>query len=327
MFDHRQEECINWRTTMFSLLEIATKLKASYVGPDSLMIHGVCSLDEPKEGHICFVEDKQLPQLANTHVSAVIVSKEGKPPSIPYIQVDNPKLSFVKVMNMYHSTSTKQQVNIHRLASIDESVEIGNGTSIGPFVSIAENVTIGDNCTIHPNVTIYRNTQIGSNVIIHSGCVIGSDGYGYVKSESNHVKIPHIGHVVIEDDVEIGANTTIDRGTLDATTIRKGTKIDNLVQIGHNVTIGKRCLIAAMTGIAGSTAIEDHVTIAGQCGVAGHLTIGTHSVILGKTSVTSSLPPHSKVYGSPALPVIERHRIDAATKKLPALLKQMKKKI
>jgi UDP-3-O-[3-hydroxymyristoyl] glucosamine N-acyltransferase len=179
---------------------------------------------------------------------------------------------------------------------------------------------------LYPNVTIYHDIRIGNRVAIHAGSVIGSDGFGYVQDGAERLKIPQVGDVVIEDDVEIGANVTIDRATMDSTLIKRGTKIDNLVQIAHNVTLGRNCIIIAQVGIAGSVQIGDNVTLAGQAGVADHLKIGADSVIGVQTGVIQDLPPRSVVFGTPAQPAMQTKRQIIALRKLPELLRKLSKK-
>jgi UDP-3-O-[3-hydroxymyristoyl] glucosamine N-acyltransferase len=219
-------------------------------------------------------------------------------------------------------------------ASIASSAKLGTNIAIGPFVTIGENVAvghnvtifqgvsieagsnIGDDCIIYPNVVIYDGMRIGRRCIIHAGVVIGSDGYGFAMHEGKHHKIPQIGIVRIEDDVEIGAGTTIDRAALGETVIGEGTKIDNLVQIGHNVKIGKHCLLVSQVGIAGSTELGDHVFVAGQSGFSGHLKIGHRVQVAAKSAVLEDVPDDTKVMGSPAVPFKEFARRQAVVKRL-----------
>jgi UDP-3-O-[3-hydroxymyristoyl] glucosamine N-acyltransferase len=216
-------------------------------------------------------------------------------------------------------------VHIAPLAYIGPNVTIGSGTVIYPNVSILSDVQIGKGCVIYPNVSIRENCRIGDRVILQNGCVIGSDGFGHAPYEGAYIKIPQIGNVIIEDDVEIGANTTVDRATLGSTIIRKGTKLDNLVQIAHNVTVGAHTVMAAQSGIAGSTELADHVTIGGQAAITGHIKIGHHAVIAAQSGVTKTLNENAVVWGTPAFPLRLRKKIDVSLKHLPGLLKRIQK--
>jgi UDP-3-O-[3-hydroxymyristoyl] glucosamine N-acyltransferase len=209
-------------------------------------------------------------------------------------------------------------------------VEIGNGTIVRPHTFIGENSKIGKNCHIHPQITIAEKVEMGDNVIIHSGTVIGSDGFGFVNIESVNQRIPQIGTVVIEDDVEIGSNVTIDRARFDKTIIGRGTKIDNLVQIAHNVVVGENSVIIAQAGISGSTTIGKRVTIAGQAGLVGHINIGDGAVLAAQAGVTKSVPPNTVVSGYPAKPHEVAKRVNACVQGLPKLyntIAELKKKI
>ncbi len=234
--------------------------------------------------------------------------------------------------------------SVHPSAMIDPSVILSADVGLGPFCSIGaysriakntilmanvvigRNVVIGEHSRIYPNVTVYDNTVIGRHVIIHAGCVIGSDGFGFYKKNGRNLKIPHVGKVIIEDDVEIGANSSIDRGTLGETRIGRGTKIDNLVQIAHNVIIGENALIAAQTGIAGSTSIGSDVTMAGQVGIVGHIRIGNRVTIGAQSGVISSIEDGKTVSGYPARDHAESLKKEAYIRKIPEILEALKKK-
>jgi UDP-3-O-[3-hydroxymyristoyl] glucosamine N-acyltransferase len=247
--------------------------------------------------------------------------------------VDDPYFAFARIMVRWFSnrpmpkgispkavisSSAKlgQNVVLGHFAIIGDEVVIGNNVTIFQGVSVEAGSIIGDDCIIYPNVTIYDGTRIGHRCIIHSGVVIGSDGYGFALHEGKHHKIPQIGIVRIEDDVEIGAGTTIDRAALGETVIGEGTKIDNLVQIGHNVKVGKHCLLVSQVGIAGSTELGDYVAVAGQSGFSGHLKIGNRVQVAAKSAVLADVPDDTKVMGSPAVPFTEFARRHAALKKL-----------
>jgi len=214
-------------------------------------------------------------------------------------------------------------VRIAPFSYIGRGSKVGSNTVIYPFVFVGDEVEIGEDCVIYPMVSIREGVKIGNRVIIHSGAVIGSDGYGFIPSEEGAEKIPQVGIVVIEDDVEIGANVTIDRATIGETRIGKGTKIDNLVQVAHNVVVGKDVLIAALCGIAGSSRIGDRVMMGGQVGVKDHVSIGERSVIAGKSGVTKDIPPGSFVSGFPAIDHREDLRIGAFIRRLPELFERV----
>jgi len=208
---------------------------------------------------------------------------------------------------------------------VEEGVRIGSGSVIQPGCFLGKGSRIGKNCLLHPRVTILQGCQIGNNVVIHSGVVIGSDGFGFAREEGVYKKIPQAGNVVIEDEVEIGANVTIDRATMGSTVIGRGTKIDNLVQVGHNVTIGENTVIAAQVGISGSVKIGKGCTLAGQVGIAGHLEIGDNVTIAAQSGIHKSLPEGITVLGYPAREIQKERRIMAIVGKLPDLVKKIRK--
>jgi UDP-3-O-[3-hydroxymyristoyl] glucosamine N-acyltransferase len=260
--------------------------------------------------------------------------------SIPMLVVDNPYLAFAKTLKLFYikpyipsgisknavigkNVTLGNEVSIFSNVYICDGVAIGDRVSLYPFVYIGSNVSIGEGTTIYPNSTILDNVTIGKNVVIHSGSVLGSDGYGYVRINNTHYKIPQVGGVIVEDDVEIGANVTVDRATLGNTIIGKGTKIDNLVQIAHNVIIGKNCLIVSQAGISGSVEIGNNVTIAGQAGIADHLKIDDGVTVIGKSGVTHDLK-YGIYSGVPAIPHREWLRAQSCYAKLPDIVKRLR---
>lgn len=214
-----------------------------------------------------------------------------------------------------------EDVSIGAHAIIEDSAEIGARSIIYPGVFIGEGVKVGDDVIIYPNAVLYEGTILGNRVIIHAGVVLGSDGFGFATVNGKHIKIPQVGNVVIEDDVEIGANTAIDRATTGVTKVCRGTKMDNLIQVGHNVIIGEDCLVVGQVGIAGSTHIGDRVILGGQAGIAGHLKIGDGSVVMAQTGVIGNLPENSQVFGTPDRPHKEKMRIEASLSRLPELIR------
>jgi UDP-3-O-[3-hydroxymyristoyl] glucosamine N-acyltransferase len=297
--------------------------------------------DAGKEDLIFIFDEKDLVNAEKTQAKAFVVPKMSLLINRPIIKVDNPKLSMAKLLKYFdwhffpegiHSTAILGKnvdiglkVGIGAFTVVGDNVRIGNGTKIYPHVVIGNNVIIGENCIIYPKVSIYDHCYIGNNVIIHSGCVIGSDGFGYIWDGERHIKIPHIGKVVIEDDVEIGANCTIDRGTLGETRIGKGTKIDNLVTIAHNVKIGKNCVIVGQSGIAGSSVLGDNVIMAGQSGISDHVKVGNKVIIMARAGVTKDIPDNAIVSGFPARSHKEELKWQAILRRLPEIWEKIRR--
>lgn len=323
--------------------EIARLLDGQLVGDGSVEISGVAGITEAKQGEITFLDaPKYKPLLKTTTASAVIVTEDEKFPGKTLIRLEDPRLAFAKVMRLFYSYHPQVPGGVHPSAVIGQKVNLGQGVSIGACVCIEDQVVLGDEVIIFPgvfigrgsrigngsvvnaNVTIGEETFIGNQVIVHSGTVIGSDGFGYARDGDHHLKIPQKGTVIVENDVEIGANVTIDRGTLGATRIGKGTKIDNLVQIAHNVIIGPNSLVVAQVGISGSTEIGSGVILAGQVGVTGHIKIGDGSVIGAKSGVSKSVAPHSVLFGYPARAITKTKRIEACLSRLPDMFKKVR---
>ncbi len=332
-----------------TLKEIAEFINGEVIGDEKIVITGVAGIKEASCGDITFLANpKYQTYLDKTAASAIITSRDVESCSKPIIRTDNPSLAFTKVVSFIFPQEIKHFKGINPSAILGKNVKLGKDVAIGAYVVVEDDVFIGDKTIIYPgcyvgyhsrigsdvlicaNVTIREHTGIGNRVIIHSGTVIGSDGFGYVAVEGKHHKIPQLGSVVIGDDVEIGANVTIDRARFDKTVIGRGTKIDNLVQIAHNVIIGENCLIVAQVGISGSTTIGNNVILAGQVGVAGHITIGDNSIVMGQSGVTKSLPAGSIVWGLPTKPVDVAKKINACVQNLPKMhetLKELKKRI
>jgi len=308
-------------------------------------IHGVAEIDKADDGQITYaVSDRYATHLEKTRASAVVVPLDlkihvGK----PLIKAENPYWSFAKILEIFSPEEPSPEQAVHPTASIHPSAQIGEGAEIGPNVTVEAEVVIGagcrigagvfvghrshlgSQCRIFPNVTIRHDSRIGNRVLIQSGTVVGGDGYGFVLKNGQHYKIPQIGCVVIEDDVEIGSCVTIDRATMGQTRIERGVKIDNLVQIGHNVIVGRNSLLVSQVGISGSTVIGPNTRFAGQSAAAGHLEIGENSTIAARGAVTKDLPANSFVSGFPAKPHSQEKRIVAALNKLPSLLKRIQK--
>jgi UDP-3-O-[3-hydroxymyristoyl] glucosamine N-acyltransferase len=314
--------------------EIADFVGGQYVGDRNRGVSSVAPLAEARAEHLSFLSNRKYATLlAQTKAGAILVPRNLEGEDERWIRVDDPYFAIARIMTRWFSTRPLPK-GVSPKASISPSAKLGTNVAVGPFATIGDNVvignnvaifqsvsieagsTLGDDSIIYPNVVIYDGTRIGCRCIIHAGVIIGSDGYGFAMHEGKHHKIPQIGIVRIEDDVEIGAGTTIDRAALGETVIGEGTKIDNLVQIGHNVKIGKHCLLVSQVGVAGSTELGDHVFVAGQSGFSGHLKIGHRVQVAAKSAVLADVPDDTKVMGSPAMPFNEFARRHAAVKKL-----------
>lgn len=327
------------------LREIVEILNGRLIGEPTQEIEGLSSLRDAKEGELAFLfRRNQLEAAKFTKASAIVIGEEVDPKDLPgknLILTKDPFGSFLKLHE--HFVEKKEEESfISPLAYLSDDVTIGEnvrifpfvyvgrGARIGddvviyPFVHVGRNVVIGEGSKIYPNVSLYDNVIVGKRVVIHSGSVIGSDGFGYFFDGKEHRKIPQIGTVVIEDDVEIGANVTIDRATLGKTIIKRGTKIDNLVQIGHNVSVGEDSIIVAQVGIGGSSEIGNRVIIAGQAGIRDHVRIGDGSKVGGQTGVTKDVPKDSEVLGTPHMERREWARIQAYIKRLPEIFSKVK---
>ncbi len=317
-----------------TLQEIVAFIGGTYSGKGDVPITGVAPLSEATERHISFLANpKYAPQVASSRAAAILVSNDLEGESDRWIRVADPYFAMATVVARWFAGRPAPS-GISNLASISETAKLGANVAVGPFTSIGDDVVIDDDVIIYSNVTIeagahigqqtivypqvsiYYRSLIGRRCIIHSGVVIGADGYGFATHGGRHNKIPQVGIVRIEDDVEIGAGTTIDRAALGETVVGEGTKIDNLVQIGHNVKIGKHCLLVAQVGIAGSTELGDYVVAAGQVGIAGHLKIGTGAQLGAKSAVLDDVADGVKVMGNPAIPFRDFARRELALKKL-----------
>lgn len=324
------------------LKELAEQLGAEIVGDPNLLIKGVAGIKEARKGDVTFVSNIRYREaLRTTRASAVIVSRPMKDLPLAWLVVKDPYYAFCRVVTYFYQ-KPYQPMGVHSLASIGQDVKLGGDLSICPFARVEDGAIIGNRVTLYPgvyvgekscigddsilysNVSIREKVKIGCRVIIHSGAVIGSDGFGFATHDGRHHKIPQVGIVVVGDDVEIGANVTVDRAALGKTVIGRGTKIDNLVQIAHNVTIGEDSLLVAQVGISGSTQLGDRVTLAGQVGLAGHLTIGDNVVVGAKSGVIRDVSSNERVSGIFALPHRTWLEIQASLPHLPDLRKHLK---
>ena len=323
-----------------TLGEIAELIGGTVLGDSGIAIEGITNIEDASENYITFAIPPHLEKASKCAAAAVIIPDSVEEFAKPAVRVDNPRMAFIKLLE-YFTPKDAVKSGVHPTAVVGDNVSLGANVAVMANVYIGDNVCIGDNTIIYPNasigrdvtigagsiiysnVTIYAKSIIGSKVILQAGSVIGSDGFGFVTYGGQHHKVPHVGNVVIEDRVEIGANVTIDRGTTGSTVIGCGTKIDNLVHIAHNVIVGENCFFVAFTGISGSTKIGNNVTFAGQSGSVGHITIGNNCVFAGKSGVTGNVPDNSFYAGFPARPHKEWLKNEAAQRKIPAMLKRL----
>jgi UDP-3-O-[3-hydroxymyristoyl] glucosamine N-acyltransferase len=332
-----------------SVEELAGLLSCTFEGDGKTEIRGVSSLERAGEGDLVFLaHPKYRTLLEESRASAAIIPAGEKKGRIPVILSENPHLSFIKAVEVFYSpyrlkpgihpsaivspsAKTGKEVAIGAFAYIGDGVSIGAKTVIFPFAAIYPGVKIGKECVIHSHVSIREEIRIGNRVFIHNGASIGSDGFGYLQDkDGSHIKIPQTGTVIIEDDVEVGANAAIDRASLGETIIKKGTKIDNLVQIAHNVEVGPNSILAGQVGISGSVKIGKNVIMGGQTGVADHLHIGDKAITAAKTGVTKDIPPGSIVAGYPHQNIREWRKTRALLSRLHDLIKDvrgLKKKV
>lgn len=319
--------------------ELAAYLGARVIGDGDTRITGLAALEMAGDGDLTFLASaKNARKLATTNAAAVIIPVGVDPSGKAAIEVTNPHLAFAKILTYIQAVPPLSRgvmegaylgsgvrigkdVTVYPGAFVGDNVRIGDRVTIYPGVILYEGVELGDDVVLHANVSVREKCRIGNRVILHCGAVIGCDGFGYVPDGAGWYKIPQVGIVVIEDDVEIGANTTIDRAALDVTLIRRGTKIDNLVQIAHNCELGENCMIASQSGIAGSSKLGSWVVLAGQVGVSGHLEIGDNVMVGGKSGVTHNVPARSLVSGIPAFTHRDWLRATAHIPRLPELRK------
>ncbi len=330
----------------FKALQIAEILEGEIQGNPEESVYTLTKIEEGKKGGLTFLANpKYTPHIYETEASIVIVNKDFTPEkeiSSTLIKVDDAYLAFTKLLQFYDEYRKSLKVGIEQPSFISETAQVGDNVYIGAFSYIGENVVIEENVKIYPNsyigdntkisvgttinagVKIYNDTQIGENCTIHSGAVIGADGFGFAPNSNNeYSKVPQIGNVILEDNVEIGANTTVDRATLGSTIIRKGVKLDNHIQIAHNVEIGEDTVIASQTGVAGSSKIGKKAMIAGQVGIIGHIQLGDNIKIAAQSGIGNDLPDGAIVQGSPAYGVGDYKRSYVYFKKLPDLVKRI----
>ncbi len=332
-----------------ALKELAKLLDGKVIGDGDVEITGVAGIKEARPGDITFLANPRYEEwLRTSKASAVIMEHNNGGVEIPVVETDNPYYCFLKAVKVFHGSHFEIPEGVHPTCIIGKDVKMGEGVRLGPNVVVDDGVEIGDGTAvmagsyvgpmsvlgqevlIYPNVTIREETRLGNHVIVHSGTVIGSDGFGYAKNGDEYHKIPHVGNVVIEDDVEIGANCCIDRATTGTTLIKKGVKLDNLVHIAHNVVINENSIALAQVGIAGSTEIGRNVILAGQAGLVAHIKIGDNARVGSQAGVTKSVPADTSVSGYPAAEHSHAKRLHGSLQRLPELIRrvrEMEKKV
>lgn len=326
-----------------TLDELARLVGGKVTGDGKTLIRAVNGIREAGPGEITFLANtKYLPLLASTRASAVIVA-DGTTAPLPTLSVANPDMAFSRIAEHLCGPAVRPPAGVHASAVVAPGAKLGQNVSIGPLTVVEDGASIGDNCvlmaqvfvgreavlgpdtTLYPQVVVREKCRIGARVILHAGVVVGSDGFGYVTDKGVHHKIPQVGIVVIEDDVEVGANSTIDRARFGRTLIGRGTKIDNLVMIAHNVVVGRGCLLVSQSGVAGSTKLGDYVVMAGQAGVIGHLEIADRVVITAQSGVTKSITEPGAYSGAPATGRIGHLKENASFRKLPEAMKEIRR--
>jgi UDP-3-O-[3-hydroxymyristoyl] glucosamine N-acyltransferase len=330
--------------TRLTLEEIARRLGGSVEGDARLVIEGIKPLAEAGPAQLAFVARADYArQAAGSRAGALLVGRGPAPAGRTLLKVDDPYLALARALELFHPAPVPpagvhpearvgSAATVHPEACLMAGSRVGDRCRIGARVQVHPGVVVGEDCVIgadtilYPNVTLYPRTVLGARVIVHSGAVLGSDGFGFARDGEAHHKIPQVGWVEVEDDVEIGANTTIDRGTFGPTRIGRGSKIDNLVQVAHNVQVGEHCLLVAQSGLAGSTRLGRSVTLAGQSGAAGHLSLGDGVKVGAKSAVLGDQPAGAFVIGHPAVDHRQWKRMQAALRRLPEMLRGLRER-
>lgn len=330
----------------FSAKQIATFIQGEIIGDENATVHTFAKIEEGIPGAISFLSNpKYTPYIYSTQSSIVLVNKDFTPEQevkATLIKVDNAYESLAKLLKLYEMSKPKK-TGIHSLAFVAETAKIGKDVYIAPFACIGDNAEIGDNTVIHPHVTVgggakvgnncilyssatvYHDCRIGNNCILHSGCVIGADGFGFAPTPQGYEKIPQIGIVILEDNVEVGANTCVDRATMGATVIHSGVKLDNLIQIAHNDEIGSHTVMAAQVGIAGSTKVGEWCMFGGQVGVAGHSKIGDNVNLGAQSGVPGNIKSGKQLIGTPPMELKQYFKSSIAQKSLPEMQTELRK--
>jgi UDP-3-O-[3-hydroxymyristoyl] glucosamine N-acyltransferase len=327
---------------------IAELLGGTVVGDGTLEVKGLAPIQDAGPGLISFISNqKYVGQLKTTKASAVLVSKSvaalGGPPGTALIVLDDPYMAFALLLSHFTDKGPRKLVGVSERAFVDPSAKLGKDVNVWPLAYVGPGAVVGDRCDLHPgshvgegarlgddtilgpNAVVHHGCKVGARCFVYAGAVVGSDGFGFAPDKSGvHRKIPQVGIAVIEDDVELGANTTIDRAVFGETRIGRGTKIDNLVQVGHNASVGRGCFIVAQAGISGTARVGDGVTIAGQAGIAGHLSIGDRATIGAQAGVHSSVDAGAKMLGTPAIEGAKAKRAMAVFPRLPELKSRLR---
>lgn len=328
----------------FTAKQIAEFIQGSVVGNENAAVNTFAKIEEGKTGAISFLSNQKYTHYIYDTKSTIVLVDESlkleKEVPCTLIRVKSAYEAVAKLLQLYESMKPKKK-GISSLAFIDETAKIGEDCYIGPFVAIGPNVTIGEGCVLHPHVTIgeratvgneteiysnaviYHDCKVGNNCILHAGCVIGADGFGFAPSPNGYDKIPQIGIVTIEDNVEIGANTCVDRSTMGSTFVRKGVKLDNLVQIAHNTDIGANTVMSSQVGVAGSTKVGEWCMFGGQVGVSGHITIGNHVMLGAQSGVPGSLKDNQELIGTPPMGMRDYFKSQAIFRRLPDMYKEL----
>ncbi len=329
-----------------TLAELAKLCNGELVGDGTIDVFGVAPLTKAKENELSFLSGAKnygahLEEIKTTKAAAIIVPENAPELPLTVIKLKNPYYGLVKALNYFAEEfdpeyKTHENAQVHKdakvhetavigpMAVIEKGAQIGENTKIDAQVYVGRNAKVGNNTHLYPGVKLLDNCEVGNNCIIHSNTVIGSDGFGFTPHNGEHLKVPQVGNVVIQDNVEIGSCVTIDRATMETTLVGEGTKLDNMIHLAHNVEIGKKCIIVAQVGLSGSTILEDNVTLAGQVGTTGHLTVGKGTTVAARGVVTGNVAPNSFVSGFPLKPHTEERRIMVAQRQLPDLIKKVR---
>jgi UDP-3-O-[3-hydroxymyristoyl] glucosamine N-acyltransferase len=316
-----------------TLSELAAAIGAEVAGGDpQTPVSSVNTLEDAGPGQVTFLSNARYVRLLDTtRASAVIVARGVRSDQVPLLRTADPYFAFAQAVVKLHGYRRHPHEGIHPKAHVDPTATVGAGTVIYPGVYVGPRARVGRDCILYPNVVVYDDCVLGDRVIIHAGTSIGHDGFGFATHKgpgddaAAHHKIPQVGNVVIEDDVEIGANCAIDRATLGSTVIGRGTKFSNLISIGHGTRIGPHGLLVGLVGIAGSTRLGHHVTLAGQVGVAGHLEVGDNVVVAAQAGVINDVPAQSTLMGAPAMPASRARRVYTVFTQLPELLERIRR--
>ena len=319
------------KQTEIRLSELAEHVGGDLKGDGAHLISGPRNISEAEAGHITFLSgERYQPLIADTRAGCVVVHREYEVEreDLNVLRVDDPNRAFSEIVQLFLPGDAAPEAGVHPAAVVHADAQLGDDVSVGPgavvgagarvgdrsqvraMVCIGRDAVVGSDCVLHPRVVLYPGVALGDRVLIHAGAVVGSDGFGFDREpDGSWTKVPQVGSVEIGDDVEIGANATIDRARFGTTLLSRGTKVDNLVQVGHNVQVGEDCLLIAQVGVSGSSVIEKGVILAGQCGIGGHVRVGEGARIGGQSGVTKDVAPGRRMFGTPAVDVRERNRL------------------